>query len=370
MNSRADMTNTDKPTPALIDLSRKITWEFKTGDGDSRRTRKSLLKMPTLGELLGSQFRDRKHLLFPWLREQENCMIYAGTGVGKSLFALSAALAVAGSGEFLGWPSERREKGEGWRVLYVDGEMHIADVQERAAMLLEASPKTDRELASSNLSILARQHQDPSASFPSITDPEGMKFFLGCIESTKLDLVIFDNFTTLGEVEDENSAASFNAIQEFLLKLKVQGVATILIHHAGKGGDFRGSSKLAATFETIIKLDRLSDSTAPGEARFRVCWDKVRAGGPKRVVKEVVASLTASAFGDRQEWTHETAALERLTEVRELLSEGAVINKKEIADYFGVSKTMAGRYVDRGTELGLWTTHQVNRWFGRGRPDA
>jgi hypothetical protein len=37
---------------------------------------------------------------------------------------------------------------------------------------------------------------------------------------------MLDNFSTLGEVEDENAASSFNAIQQFLLQLKVQGVAT------------------------------------------------------------------------------------------------------------------------------------------------
>jgi hypothetical protein len=106
------------------------------------------------------------------------------------------------------------------------------------------------------------------------------------------DLVILDNFSTLGEVEDENAASSFNAIQQFLLNLKVQGVATMLVHHANKTGeDFRGSSKLAATFETIIMLERLKEETGHGAAQFRVRWDKVRAGGPKRKVRDVVAKL-------------------------------------------------------------------------------
>src|ERR1700730_8853503 len=46
-------------------------------------------------------------------RRQESCMVYADTGVGKSLFALSAALAVAGGGEFLGWAPEEKANGPG-----------------------------------------------------------------------------------------------------------------------------------------------------------------------------------------------------------------------------------------------------------------
>lgn len=259
--------------------------------------------MPTLEELLASAFKHRRHLLQPWLREQESCMVYADTGVGKSMFALSAALAVAGGGEFLGWKPEEKPDGSGWRVLYVDGEMHVTDIQERAKMLLDAVGAIDRAKAAQNLQFLARQHQDPEATFPSITEPAGTKFFLERITGGGLDLVVLDNFSTLGEVEDENAASSFNAIQEFLLQLKVQGVATILVHHAKKnGGDnrkggertgnnFRGSSKLAATFETIIELERIRPQAAYDGAAFRVRWDKVRMGGPQRTVRETVARV-------------------------------------------------------------------------------
>ena len=101
---------------------------------------KHVLKAPTLGQLLEATFSDRQHLLFPWLREQESCMVYAATGVGKSMFALSAALAIAGDGEFLGWKPDDRANGAEWRVLYIDGEMHIADIKERARMLMYAVP--------------------------------------------------------------------------------------------------------------------------------------------------------------------------------------------------------------------------------------
>ena len=104
------------------DAPASVAWiPMPTAAGGSPR--KVRLKMPTLAELLESQFPNRQHLLFPWLREQESCMVYADTGVGKSLFALSAALAIAGGGEFLGWKAEWRASGEPWRVLYIDGEM-------------------------------------------------------------------------------------------------------------------------------------------------------------------------------------------------------------------------------------------------------
>ena len=60
------------------------------------------LLMPTLGELLATSIPERQNILRPWLREHESCLLYAATGVGKSLFALTTALAVAGKWAVLG----------------------------------------------------------------------------------------------------------------------------------------------------------------------------------------------------------------------------------------------------------------------------
>jgi hypothetical protein len=329
----------------------------------------STLKAPTLRQLLETTFSDRQHLLFPWLREQESCMVYAATGVGKSMFALSAALAIAGGGEFLGWKSDERANGRQWRVLYIDGEMHVGDIQERVRMLMHAVPSVNHEKAGVNLRFIARQHQEPDAAFPSITEPAGMKFVRERVAQDAIDLVILDNFSTLGEVEDENAASSFNAIQQFLLQLKVQGVATMLVHHAGKSGDFRGSSKLAATFETILKLERLGSSVEHGAAAFRVRWDKVRAGGPKRKVREVAARLIEDPFAGpaASKWDYATAEIEKLDELKERLADGEFRNQKEIADHFDVSKTMAKNYIDKGISIGLWTQEHVSRWFSKGK---
>lgn len=330
------------------------------------------LKAPTLGQLLQITFSDRQHLLAPWLREHENCMVYAGTGVGKSLFALSAALAVAGGGEFLGWKPDKRADGGSWRVLYIDGEMHIADIQARARMLLDAIPSVDKRRAMENLRFISRQHQEAAVAFPLITEAAGMKFVREAVRENKIDLVILDNFSTLGEVKDENAASSFNDIQQFLLGMKTQRVATMLIHHAGKAEEtFRGSSKLAATFETIVRLERIGKTVEHGAAAFRVRWDKVRAGGPKRIVREVATKLVHEEVvfdgPSVARWTYETADIERLDELAELLRDGRFVSQREIADHFGVSETMAGKYVKNGERVGLWTREQVKRWLANGK---
>src|SRR5262245_30098773 len=115
--------------------------------------------------------------------------------------------------------------------------------------------------AYNNLHFLARQQQDPAIDFPEITDTAkqdgGQERILQKVLDGKFDLLILDNFSTLGRVADENAASSFDDIQSFLLKLKTEKVATILVHHTGKSNEsFRGSTKLAATFEVMLHLKR------------------------------------------------------------------------------------------------------------------
>jgi hypothetical protein len=362
------------------DKSLTVPYEYFRSDKAPEVKRHNKIKAPSLGELLDSNFGDRKYLLSPWLREHESCMVYADTGVGKSMFALSAALAVAGGGEFLGWKPDQKATGAPWRVLYVDGEMHIADIQERARLLLSAVPNIDRDSARVNLRFIARQHQDPGEMFPSITEEAGSQFILDCVNGVKgrFDLVVLDNFSTLGEVEDENSASSFNRLQSFLLRLKTQGVATMLVHHSGKpqgskvSVSFRGSSKLAATFETIIQLERTQKTfeTEESGAQFAVQWDKVRAGGPTRQVRMVAARLVTAVtkFGESGvAWEYETAEAPRLLDIKEMLLKNAFRTQVEISQYYGVSPTQIAKDRDKGVELGLWTKQWWDMKLGHGK---
>jgi hypothetical protein len=132
----------------------------------------------------------------------------------------------------------------------------------------------------------------------------------------------------------------------------------------------RGSSKLAATFETIIKLERLRDRSTHDTAQFQVRWDKVRAGGPKRTVRDVVAQLveTPEEFGElRMAWALEDADLLLLDDLKDHLSNGAFRSQAEIAAHYGKSPPTARAYIERGIRAGLWTEDDIDRWIGLGK---
>lgn len=310
--------------------------------------------MPTLGELLDKELQPREHLITPWLRQGESAMIYAPTGVGKSMFALSLALAVAGGGQFMEWKSPRPR-----RVLFVDGEMHLEDTQARARLLLPSITGYDPALIRENFRLLARQAQAPDVPFPNLAEPEGREIMEQGAKG--FDLVVLDNLSTLATVEDENSVAAFQPILQFLMRMKQLGKACILIHHTGKGKDtYRGSSMLATTFEVILGLEALGGMRAAHGTAFRLKWDKYR--GQK---DESVRSWEAWLEGGTWKWEvskHEEVDL-LVAEVRT----GEYSTQKGLAEALGWDTSKVSRLKQQALSLGKIKEGEWSRLLGEAR---
>jgi putative DNA primase/helicase len=57
------------------------------------------------------------------------------------------------------------------------------------------------------------------------------------------DLLIADNLSSLTAVIRDNDAESWGPIQDWLLRLRRRGMSGLIVHHAGKGGQQRGTSR-------------------------------------------------------------------------------------------------------------------------------
>lgn len=283
------------------------------------------LRVVSMGDLLAHPFPHRDHLLFPWLREGESTLLWAQTGVGKTMLAVSLALAVSGGGEFLGWRSATPRP-----VLYCDGEMHAEDLRDRLRHLAATVTGIDGGAAARNLHVLSRQHLgDGAREFPDIASPEGQEVILSTARRCGASLVILDNFSTLAEVADENDAAAMSPVLSFLLRLKAAGIACILVHHSGKSGEsFRGSSKLATTFEAIIGLKALDGHPAQGGAAFELTWGKFR-GAPTSATRNAEVRLLDGPEGAC--WDHRPAASEDVALLVEAVRSGRHRTQREVA---------------------------------------
>jgi hypothetical protein len=315
------------------------------------------LKTTTLADLLDRQFPPRAVLIAPWLRSAESCLLWAPTGVGKSLLVNTLALAVAGGGSVAGWKAERPRK-----VVLIDGEMHIEDLRERLAMLAATVDGIDMEAAGRNLVILSRQDQSPYARFPDLAEATapnpatkaGQDVIMEKVCECSAELVILDNFSTLAEVADENEAAAMSPILSFLMRLKQANVACILVHHAGKAGnDYRGSSKLATTFEVIMGLVRPDGQAATDGAVFELLWKKYR-GRPTTATRDAEMRLETDSEGAAK-WTTKPAAGAEMMTVVDAIRSCQYRTQRALAEALGMTPVQVGRLKAKAIGQGVMT---------------
>ena len=85
----------------------------------------------TAAEFLRLDLPPRQRIIAPWLSDKGLVMVYSPRGVGKTLFGLTCAYAIAIGAGFLGFSIETPRK-----VLYLDGEMPAQTMQERLAAIV------------------------------------------------------------------------------------------------------------------------------------------------------------------------------------------------------------------------------------------
>ena len=405
------------------------------GEDTLKQTEEHQIKTCSLQELMDMDIPYREHLVIPWLRQGESSMIYAAPGVGKSLFALDIALSVAGGGKVLGiWastastspvmtpdekggttsytptpsaalpatpsatlpatpsaalpatpsptvagsPTAQPEGTKGWKVLYVDGEMPLDDIRDRAGMLMRGKMKQgdgfDGKRAGRNLHFMARHQQgDILADFVDLADDDSRRTLLERIQREKIDLVILDNLSTLAAFEDENAASAFNGPVDFLQRLKSIGTACILVHHTNKGGEnFRGSTRIAATFETLVLLkatdapefvveeaeatEEEEEEEEDGEGEggggsastgFTLSWHKYRGMRDSSIQDGAVCVLVTNTKRKEAHWKVLDGDQALLLNMVEMVRSGQYATQKELAEALATSTATLSRMKQR-----------------------
>lgn len=308
----------------------------------------------TYRDLMARNFPDREWVMEPWLRQGESVMIWAASGVGKTMLTLTLAIAMAGGGSFAGWAAGRPRK-----VLLVDGEMHVQDLQERLKTLTRAVSGIDHDALADNLKIIARQGQAPdSGPFYDISCPNGQAQLLRRVDQEEAEVVFLDNYTTLSDsLADENDAVAFKPIMGLLLGFKQRNVSVMLVHHASKGGQaYRGSTALETTFEVIIGLKR-PDDARPGNAHFRLEFGKFRQKGGASTQSRVFALAD-------DHWIVSEDEDDTLTRILGALRSCRYGSQKEIAVALAIDPATVSRQLKRAVLDGCVTRRGIKEALG------
>jgi putative DNA primase/helicase len=273
----------------------------------------------------------RDKLLDPVIPAQGLAMLYAQRGRGKSYVAMRMAAAVAGGGRFGRWLAPKPAS-----VLLVDGELPAAVVQSRLIGIAAGADDFDPEM----LRIITPDLQH--GSMPDLSSRAGQMLIERELGSAQL--LILDNLSALVRTGVENEGESWLPVQEWALRLRQRGISVLFVHHSGKNGTQRGTSRREDLLDCVISLKPPRDYSPEEGLRCEVHFEKARSFyGPEAMPFEL--SMTQESNGALT-WTVKDLAEAKRSQALGLRDEGMSLAK--IAGVLGVSKTQAHRYVNGG----------------------
>lgn len=295
------------------------------------------LKAVTAAEFISMELPARNVLLEPWLPEQGLTMVYAPRGIGKTFFALNVAYAIASGGSFLCWKASAPRK-----VLYIDGEMPAKTMQERLKDIIT----THQAEAPEDGLVLLTPDLQQDVFMPNLATIIGQDTIEPHLQG--VSLVVIDNISTLCHSGVENDAESWVPIQEWVLKLRSRGISVLFVHHAGKGGNQRGTSKREDVLDTVISLRRPPNYSAEDGAHFEIHFEKSR-GFCGSDAQPIDCKLTTDA-NKLPVWTWQLLENSTYQRVIELTQEK--IKPTEIARELNLNRSTVSRHIKRAKSEG------------------
>ena len=183
--------------------------------------------------------------LYPLLKEGFYCLIFGGSGVAKTWFALHLAICLSqGRAPFDGW--EFRGSAP-LNVMYIAGEMDEEEYGDRLRKLLaeQKSNPRFRFLRYIEVDGLPRKNVD-------LASDEDQERISKLIEMRGSQVVVLDNLSTLATAG--HTEGQFEKILSFIRKLQADGIIVLLVHHENRKGDFKGSNMIELVADQSLHL--------------------------------------------------------------------------------------------------------------------
>ena len=226
------------------------------------------MKFHTCRELLALP--PQQWLIDQLVPEQAFTLLYGPSGEGKSFVALSWALSIATGTPWLGhYPTQLGT------VVYVACE-GAAGLPKRVSAWLDAhADVTSPDHMLFLLTTLDVYDNDAVDEFFAALDdrfPVQMDIYPATGErvetiapSERLALIVVDTLARAYRGDDENSSAEMSAFIRRLEVLKDQyGTSVLLVHHASRGGNERGSTALRGAMEAVFSCHGTKAAVAVG----------------------------------------------------------------------------------------------------------
>ncbi len=138
-------------------------------------------------------------------------------------------------------------------------------------------------------------------------------------------------------------------MQAWLLQLRRRGVTVLIVHHASRGGNARGTSKREDVLDTVIQLKHPSDYSPADGARFEVHLTKAR-GIFGQDAEPFEAKLVMDRTG-KAVWTYTDLGKDNNEEMEQILTLAeAGKSVREIASQIDKPKTVVHRILQKAKQ--------------------
>jgi hypothetical protein len=279
----------------------------------------------------------REPILGEWFKEADTGFIFGARGLGKTWLALLIGRQCAEGGSVADWKVHQRQ-----RVLYVDGETALDEIRKRDVGL--STKPTD--------GMFYLQHEalfHLTGKVLNLTSPIVQAAILESCLRQKMKVLILDNLSCLFSGIKENDADAWEQVLPWLLELRRNRIAVIIVAHAGRNGFMRGTSRREDAANWIIKLaeaknEGVIETGARFVARFAKNRNATEADCPPI---EWHFNLPKGETLCRVSWKKiSTAQI-----FRELIEDG-LTNCKDLAEEMGITKGQVSKLATKAFAAG------------------
>lgn len=290
----------------------------------------------------------RRYLIEGILPENSLIVLFGAPGAMKTYLAMNWAVSLATKRDWLGYKIQKPGS-----VIIIDEENGEYRILERMQRLLAAQ---DLKCQTPPIYHMAFSGFDP-------TNDQHFSAIVNLILENKTRLLIVDSLVDISHGRDENKASEIFEVVSALNQIKEKtGCTILLIHHANKKGDYRGSTALMAEADVFLEVVKRNKGILTLKSH------KNRDGNEISINLEAVFTADTTIFREVESQKSDQTATQV---VLDYLTKHPVATSEEIAAASGFKKTTIlntvsrlyqegklSRYVkDRKVSYQLVTTH-------------
>src|SRR5262249_45624357 len=199
-----------------------------------------------------------------WLPERGLVMVYGPRGAGKTMLMLELAIRLTTGKTFLKWPVDHTTG-----VLFVDGEMPLVELRERTVALA-------RDPIPQRLHFLTGElvYEKLGVDLILTSTPARMAVEEILDANPHIRVVILDNISCLFSGISEDRKQDWEPINTWLVRLRHRGITVVLVHHAGKGGQQRGTSGREDSLDAVLSMEYPQDYRPEDGCHFQLRFKK------------------------------------------------------------------------------------------------